>query len=297
MTTTDSPAADSGAPTIPTTVLDDDNIARDLEVNPTPKAADTPPEKKDEPKTEAPKDADQLVLELSARTREATKSKQSFEAKTKELDGHIARHKEFDSVLALAESDPMQFVLRLAEAAKLDVNTIVEAYTAHKSGSTRELTEAERIARLEAEKKTSDAKAEADRIAREKTEGETAIAAHVNAIKSLATAGKDNFPLANANIEAASNAAFDLMVLAHEAKLEVPSYAAALQQIENTLRADAEKSAALLGYTKASPAPTTPTAPQVQPRPNGSAAPIVATSQIKSDEEIADDWIHMRSAR
>jgi hypothetical protein len=308
MTNTDAPATE--APTIATAILDDDAIGADLDINPAPKTSDT--EKtvdpaKTEPVKETPPDADTAVLELSTRTRETVAAKKNFEAKTKELNDHIARHKEFDSVLALAKTDPLAFCERLADATGLELHTVIEAYNARKAGSDRQLTADEKIALLEKERATEKAEAEkraaADKAKKDEDEGAAAVVVHVNAIKSLATAGKENFPLANLNIEEASNAAFDLMVLANQAGMEVPSYASALQQIEVALRDDAEKKAIALGYTKASSTPTTPAetpnALNVQPRQtvNGSAAPIVVTSQIKSDDEIADDWINMRSAR
>ena len=279
-----------------------------------PGTAETPtttaPKPEDKP-TEKKPDADELALELSRRTRETQASKKAHDASKAELDKLVARHKEFDSVLGLAKTDPTKFVERMAEAVNLPLDTVVEVLIARKQGSSRALTPEETAAR--AAKDDAEAK-EAKRLADEqKAAGDKAVQTHKDSIKSLVSAS-DKFPLFTEPEEMEGNvdAAFDLMVLAFEASqtdkdVKPLSYAAAVDMIEKQLHAKAERSASKLGYKKtetlapaepakpaavpATPAPTAPaTQPATPPINTASVAPIVASNGIRSDEEIAADW-------
>lgn len=255
------------------------------------------------PEPEAKPDADELTLELSRRTRDAQASHKANQAKQKELDGHIAKHRALADVLGLAKTDPLAFIEKLADAAGLDVDTAIEAYTVRKSGGKRDLSAEERIARMEREREQQTKESEAQRAERESAEqkaaGEKALASHTASIKSLASSS-ENFPLFSDpdDIESNALAAFDLMVMAHEAGKPM-SHAAAVSEIERTLRADTERKATRIGLRKtealpptAAPAatPTAP-APAALPRPTqASAAPPADDNRIRTDEEIAADW-------
>jgi hypothetical protein len=256
-------------------------------------------------KTDAPKapDPDEAVLELSRRSREAQAATKAATARQQELDGYIAKHKSFAGILDLAKSDPIAFVEKIADAAGLDVDTAIEAYTTRKAGGQRDLSPEERIKRFETEQARREQEArdreEREQAERQKADGEAAVQRHHEAIKSLAKGGEENFPLFNDDPDGNAAQAFDLMVLAHQDGKEL-SYAAAVSQIEKQLRADTERRAARLGFkptgqTGQPPTKPTPTAPTpAQPRQTqASAAPIEPTQTIKSDEEIAADWTTM----
>lgn len=283
-------------------VLDDTDTTDLIGVD-APVKADAEP-KTEEPAAAAPKeetakpDPDDLVLELSRRNREAA-------SKSKELDGLVAKHKQFAEILGLAKSDPYAFIERMAEAAGVDVDTAVEAYTVRKAGGKRELTAEERIARMEAEHQANE-KREADaRAEREKAEGDAAITRHVNGLKEFAKVSEDNFPLFNDDLEVNAQAAFDLMALSLDKGKSI-TYAAAVHQIETTLRADTERRAARIGFAKPTGStasqPTTtqhPTAQSSAPprQTQASAAPAETTQTIKSDEDIEAEWLNLFSNR
>lgn len=284
----------SGAPI----VLSDDPI--DLIGGEPAKAAPTGDDKGQAPAQKEPANEqtpDELVLELSKRGRELEANKKAVAAKEKELAGLIAQHKQFAEVLALAKSDPYGFIEKMADAAGLDPDAAIEGYTARKSGGQRTLTEAERLERLEREREQERADREKretqEREQREREDGDKAVAAHVDSLKSLAKAGEENFPLFCDDIDTNAAAAFDLMVLAHNAGKDM-SHAAAVAAIEKTLREDTERRAGRLGFrkdgqpTNQATAPVTPTQPRATT--TASVAPPAQTFAIKSDDEIAADW-------
>jgi hypothetical protein len=261
----------------------------------------SPQEQADPAKPPAP-NADELVLELSKRSREVADVKKQLGATKKELEGLIGRHKQFADVLGLAKTDPMAFITKLADAAGLDVDEATAAYVQHKSGGKAQLTTDDRIARLEAEIARRDREADEARTkdsqAREKAEGDAAIVKHVEGIKGFAAAAEENFPLFAVDPETHAVAAFDLMVLAHNAGEQL-TYAAAVQNIENTLKADYDKKHARISKK------TDPTAPNGAPAANGkpptnghrpanaTAAPDAPSFNIKSDDDIAADWVNL----
>lgn len=292
----------NGVSATPTIALDDEAVAQDLNAPATPGDGkqNGPPKP-----AEAKSDPDDLVLELGKRSREAIEAKKAATTRERELAGYVAKHKGLEAVLGLAKSDPAAFIERIAEAAGLDVDTAMQVFADRRSGGKGELTADQRVARLEAELARRDAEAaengkktEADRKA---AEGDAAIKRHVEAIKSLAKAG--DFPEFNDDPDVNGSAAFDLMVLAVEAGKPI-SYAAALDQIEKTLQAETDRRATRRGYAKANgeSQPTTKqqptTAAPAQPRQtHASAAPVVPTATIKSDEEIAADWANSFARR
>src|SRR5262245_24896665 len=177
----------NGASSAP--IILDDGPGADL-IGDAPPAAAAAAKPDTEKPPEKPQDADELMLELGRRTREAQQTTKTNAAKQKELDGLIGKHKQFADVLALAKSDPMAFIEKLADAAGLDVDTAVEAYTTRKAGGKRDLTPDERIARMEAERARETQEREEreakDKADREKTEGDAAVQRQVDGLKSLA---------------------------------------------------------------------------------------------------------------
>src|SRR5215207_8116778 len=130
---------------------------------------------------EKPKNADDLALELSRRTREASSSKKAadaskrdYETKSKQLDGYIERHKEFEGVIKLAKTEPLKFAERMAEATGLPIEVLIEAWTLKSTtGKARDLTPEERKAIDDRNKADDDKKAADD--AKAKADGEKAV--------------------------------------------------------------------------------------------------------------------------
>jgi hypothetical protein len=241
-------------------------------------------------------DPDELVLDLARRGRELSRKEKEFERTRGEFEAFRNEAMESRQMRALAKSDPMAFLAKVADAAGLELDAVVDAYTTRKSGETPSLSAEDRVARLERqlqEKEQREAKERDERAAREKEQaGDRALQAHLSEIKGFAASAADNFPLFNdpEDLEANAIAAFDLRMLAHE-KGETLSNAAAVQEIEKRLRKDTEKRAQRLGIARPASATPTPTPSPTVPRAvNAAAAPFEASPQIRSDEEIAADW-------
>lgn len=248
-------------------------------------------------------EAEALVLDLGKRGR-------ALAEREKGLTRAEAELKSFRELRQLAQTDPLGFAERMAVSVGLDRAKLVEAWTVSAAGGTPKLSDADRLARLEAdraaERAAADKRAEDERKAREDAEADAAVTGHVTALKGIAVAKAAEFPLVSRRLETGSVAAFDLMVLHHNAGQPL-THEAALRLVEDQLRADAEADAQVLGYAKSAAQPTSPTAFAVTP-PSGAgnsthapadsagagAAPFEPVA-IKSDEDIAREWRAMFS--
>lgn len=284
----------------------------------TPQAATpTPPPAPGAPAAGAPKSPEQLRTEAEALVLDLGKRGRALSEREKGLTRAEAELNEYRALRQLAQTDPLGFAERVATAARLDRGKLVEAWTVNGAGGRATLTAEERVARLEADR-------EADRVAaatrdadaakaREEQEADQAVQQHVTSLKTLATSKAAEFPLVSRRLESSSVAAFDLMVLHHQAGQPI-NHEAALRLVEEQLRVDAEADAQVLGYQKGAPgAPAQPTsfaphvtgaAPGAGAPPSGTgngthapaasagagAAPFESAHTIRSDEDIARDW-------
>lgn len=316
-TSTAAPAAAPSAPTSGTRANDDSRTYVTLDDGPsstgaapapqapTPVAPATPAAPAPVAKTpeQMRAEAEALVLDLGKRGR-------ALAEREKGVARREDRTKAAEELFALAERDPLAFAERIAQVTKLDRKRLVEAWTVNDAGGHAQLTAEERVARLEAdraaERAANDKRAEDERKAREDAEADAAVTGHVTALKGIATAKATEFPLVSRRLETGSVAAFDLMVLHHNAGQAI-THEAALRLVEDQLRADAEADAQVLGYAKSAAQPTSPTAFAVTPpsgagnsthapgaSPGAGAAPFEPVA-IKSDEDIAREWRAMFS--
>lgn len=239
-------------------------------------------------------DADDLVLDLIRRGRALTQREKAIEGRERTV---AERVKPYEDLFASAKKDPMSFIERVADAAGLDVDTVVEVYTARKSGAQAKLPDDHPVRALQAEV------AELKRQLAEKDTKQTdaaadaAVQGHINDLKALAGQTPDAYKLFNTAPEEHAYQAFDLMAAHHRAKQPI-THAEAVRRIEVVLREDAEKKAAALGYSKpaaaAAPATPSPTPQSAAPRASTpTPAPLEHTSAIRSDEEIAAEWLRM----
>lgn len=283
---------------------------------PAPAAVDKPVDSVDKPPAEAEKkpDPDDLVLQLSQRTRAASEAEKRATARETEAKAALARVQRFEAIMGKAKTEPLEFLNTICDAAGLDLDLAIEAYTTHKAGGKRELTTDEKLARLERDRTAETEKQERERKEQEKRDGEAQLAKMHEQIRGFANAAAENFPLFNDDPTSNSVAAFDLIALHHAEKPDEPmlTIAAAVQMIEKTLYAETERRAGRLGFKKAEAAPPTPTTtpvPQAAATPTPAAAPAPRQTQtpqvpapapaeslpaIRSDDDIAADWASFR---
>lgn len=263
----------------------------------------------------AAKTPEQLRAEAEALVLDLGKRQRGLADREKALGRREERTKAAEELFSLAERDPLAFAERIAQVTRLDRAKLVEAWTVAGAGGTAKLTAEERVARLEAERereREAAARREADAAkARDDAEADAAVARHVTDLKGLATAKAAEFPLVSRRLETGAVAAFDLMVLHHQAGQPI-SHEAALRLVEDQLRADAEADASLLGYAKQAGNPTSHAQPTAVAAggsapasgsvnsahgagasPAAGAAPFETAHVIKSDEDIARDWARM----
>lgn len=260
-----------------------------------PAAAEAKPtEQQTEQKTEPEKkpDADDLVLELIRRGRALSSREQAIKRREAEV---AAQLKPYQDLFAAAKTAPLEFLGKVADAAGLDLDSAIEAYTAMKAGGEAKLPDNHPVRALQAEvaelkRLLADKdKSQADEAADAKVNG------HISDLKALAGQTPEKFPLFNTAAEEHAYQAFDLMAAHHKAGAPI-THAEAVRRIEAVLREDADKKAVALGYRKpeqhttSTPSPTPTTAPRAS---TPTAAPMERVSAIRSDEEIAADWERM----
>lgn len=276
----------------------------------TEKKETTPEAKKDEEKKP---DADALILKLERDGRELATKRKGLEAKEaevkakeKELSETLAKHRKFDAVLALGDSDPLAFVVQMCDAVGLNVDIAMDALVARKAGGERKLTAEEQIALMRREQQEREEREAQERTERERQDAEKqakdALDGHLNDLRQCAKVAEANMPFVNDNLESAIVDAFDLMVATHNEAKKNPkvkplSHMAALHAIEKALAEDFDRKAEKRGLKQKTESTQTPTqaAPAsngAQPRPvtNASVAPPAQTNGIRSDEEILRDF-------
>ena len=262
-----------------------------------------------EAKAEGEKDAkqedpDKLILSLLTQRRQQAardKALAKREQALKAVEDKAAKADEYEALFAGARANPETLLTRVAEATGLDVDTVVEWYTARKSGGQPALPADHAVKSLQAEVAALKAKLdEKDNVTeqqRQAQEGDAHLQKYLTDLKAVAAAAPDDHKLFNAEPEANAIEAFDLMYALHQAGKPI-THAEAVKRIEAVLREDTDKRAPLLGYQRASSTnetrqqPTTTQTPATATRAvTANAAPFETASPIRSDEEIRNDWL------
>lgn len=268
--------------------------------NDAPPATATTEAKPEDKKPET--DVDELVLQLHDRGRKLTEREKALSTREQTVKAKEERNAQFEGIIALAQKSPLEFVEKMADAVGLDVDTVVEAYTAAKTGGNPTLTAEQQIQRLQAQIEELKNPPKDDKPNDDDPEADRLVQQHVDNLKALAKAGAANFPLFARNADRYAPEAFDLMVLRHNAGAPITA-AAAIAEIEKQLRIETEGNAEALGFSRPqqnnNPASTnrnTPTTPNGTPRPSAmSAAPIADVFHIRSDDDIAADFLRQSS--
>lgn len=252
-----------------------------------PVAATPAPEKPAEPVTPEPKpevDDSEKVIELSrarrdAETRATGATKERDEAKAEQE--RLAPMKE---LFALAETEPVQFIAEIADVVGLDPNRVLQIMAGKAVDGEAELTPEDKIARLE--KQIAELKTQPEEEPEEDTS--TTEQTHLDGISAIVEAAPESFPNCAAEPEAASRAAFLLLVRHWKANGEKPdykpmSYGAALKSTEAALRSMRPVS---------TPPPEAPASTGgLHQQPEAALPP--ETDRVQSDEEIKAEMLRM----
>lgn len=302
-----------------------DNTNAQNQGQPDGQAAEKKPEQTDPEKLVA--EASALFRKANAAVREANfKASRILQNAKQQAQGYD----DYRQLTQTARQNPLAALAKLADHVGLDVDSAIDALTVKRAGGEPQLTEAQRLERLEKQRQEDAEKAEKERqeqdAAAKKREQEQAYGKALDSFKNLVGDGT-KFPLIAEDTDTYVREALDLQALYWVANKEGQlgpdgqpvqpiTQIQALNLIEKTLRQQTDARAKKLGYrpaeldpSKADPATTSETRQAQEPprvaapasppparvaqpsSPTPVRAPVMErASAIKSDEEILAEF-------